>query len=58
MDPDIYGLPFLENTLDKEHNNSLTVVDFKAFLRETGSKQTRKTVLEFCLQVKCRIISY
>jgi len=58
MDQDIYGLPFLENTLDKEHTNSLNIVDSKAFLRETVLKQTCKTILELCLQGKCTIISY
>jgi hypothetical protein len=29
MDADIYELTFLENTLDKEHTNSLTVFDSK-----------------------------
>lgn len=38
MDPDIYALPFLESTPDKEHTHCLTVVNSKPFLRETVSK--------------------
>jgi len=58
MDPDIYALPYLESTLYKEHTHSLTIVDSKPFLRETASKQTCRTALEFCLELQCRIISY
>jgi hypothetical protein len=50
MEPDIYALPFLESTFDKKHTNFVTVVDSKPILRETVSKQTCKTPLEFCLQ--------
>lgn len=41
-DPDIYALPFLGNTLDKELSISLTIVDSKTFLSETVSKQSCK----------------
>ena len=57
FDVDIYALPFLEITLDKEHTTSLTVFNSKTILREKVS-QTCKTVLEFCLKEKFRIISY
>jgi len=56
--PDIYPLPFLERTLDKDHTHYLNTVDSKTFLRETISKQTYKTSLGFYLQLQCRIISY
>jgi hypothetical protein len=58
IDPDIYALPFVKIALDKEHTHSLTMVNSKTFLRETVSKQTHKTALECCLQLKCRIIPY
>lgn len=58
MDPDIYALPYLESTLDKEDTHSLTIVDSKTFLREASAKQTCKSALEFSLQLKCRIVSY